>query len=340
MVRPAIVVCTLNPPSWRWFESRFPSVRWHFVYCAPPRRLERWFKRSVFSRISAGFEAAWRARQLDAALLIAIDPRAVMWCALAAALFDRKRRIVAYAFNFPELPKGLRRRIMTWAFRRPHRFIVFSSVEVNRYASYFSIPRNKFEMHHWGVGIPAVADDAPVLNRPYLCAIGGNGRDYGTLFEASRLAPHIPLEVVTRPENLVGLMPPSNVAVRCNIPNPVAMRLLRESRGMILPLPDATIPVGHVTLVAAMLLGKASVVTDSEGVRDYTGAPAHVLSCPPGDPAALAAAMQRLWNDDALARELGQRARAFAQRHCSEKAAIEQLRRLLAVENVLDAARN
>ena len=142
---------------------------------------------------------------------------------------------------------------MTRAFHRPHRFIVFSSVEIDRYASYFGIPRERFEMHRWGVGTPAIADDAPVPpDGAYLCAIGGNGRDYGTLFEASRLVPHIPIEVVTRPENLDGLEVPSNVAVHCNIPNKVAMRLL-DARGMVLPLPDGTIPVGHVTLVAAML---------------------------------------------------------------------------------------
>lgn len=338
MAPPAIVVCTLNPPPWRWFESRFPRVRWHFVYSEPPRRLERWFKRSVFSRIGAGFEAAWAARRLDAAVLIAIDPKAVLWGALAAALFDRQRRIVAYAFNFPELPTGLRRRLMTWAFQRPHRFIVFSSAEIERYASYFRIPREKFEMHHWGVGVPAVADEALRPEGSYLCAVGGNGRDYRTLFEAARLVPHIPIEVVTRPENLRGLAPPSNVGVRCNIANREAMRLLNDSRGMVLPLPDSTIPVGHVTLVAAMLLGKASVVTDSEGVRDYLGDPVHVLTCPPGDSAALATAMQRLWNDETLARDLGQRARVFAQRHCSEEAAVGHLRRLLGEEGFPNAA--
>ena len=334
MASPAIVVCTLNPPPWRWFESRFSQVRWHFVYSEPPRRLERWFKRSVFSRIGAGFEAAWAARRLDAALLIAIDPRAVLWCALAAALFDRKRRIIAYAFNFPELPTGLRRRLMRWAFQRPHRFVVFSSVEVDRYATYFRIPRERFEMHHWGVDTPAVGDEALRPEGPYLCAIGGNGRDYRTLFEAARLVPHIAIEVVTRPENLRGLDQPSNVGVRCNIANRAAMRLLDDSRGMVLPLPDSTIPVGHVTLVAAMLLGKASVVTESEGVRDYTGDPAHVLTCPPGDTTALAAAMQRLWNDETFARGLGQRALAFAQRYCSEESAVGHLRRLLREEGL------
>jgi glycosyltransferase involved in cell wall biosynthesis len=325
-----VVVYSLNPPSWRWFESRFDRVQWHFFCTLPPRRLERWLKRRVFGRIAAGFEAAWAARRLDAALVIAVDPRAALWYAFAAALLDRRRRLIAYAFNFPELPVGFRRRFMTWAFRRPERFVVFSSVEIDLYADYFDIPREKFEMHRWAVGTPVLAPEAPAIPRPYVSAIGGNGRDYRTLFEAARLVPHIPIEVVTRPENLAGLERPSNVEVRCNVPNAVAMRLLGDSRFMVLPLKNETIPVGHVTLVAAMHLGKASIVTASEGVRDYLGGNGHVLTCPAGNAAELAGAMRKLWDDEVLTRQLGQRAKAFAEQHCTEETAIEHLRALLA----------
>ena len=325
-----VVVYSLNPPSWRWFESRFDGLHWHFFCTLPTRRLERWLRLRVFGRIAAGFEAAWAARRLDAALVIAVDPRAALWYAFAGALLDRRRRLIAYAFNFPELPVGFRHRFMTWAFRRPERFVVFSTVEMDLYARYFDIPREKFRMHRWAVGVPEVAPQALATPRAYVSAIGGNGRDYRTLFDAARRVPHIPIEVVARPENLAGLECPPNVEVRCNVPNPVAMRLLDDSRFMVLPLRNETIPVGHVTLVAAMRLGKASIVTASEGVRDYLGGDPHALTCAAGDAAALADAMQKLWNDDALTRQLGLRAKAYAERCCSEATAIEHLRGLLA----------
>ena len=128
----------------------------------------------------------------------------------------------------------------------------------------------------------------------YVCAIGGNARDYGTLIEAARLMPHIRFVCVIRPNSLRGLDIPTNVAVHTNLPFGQAMNILAHSRFMALPLLHSQVPCGHVTMVAAMHLGKAFVITDSEGVRDYVQDGYNAIAVPPGSAGALVDATERL----------------------------------------------
>ena len=128
-----------------------------------------------------------------------------------------------------------------------------------------------------------------------MCAIGGNARDYGTLLEAARLTPQIRFVCVVRPNSLRSLDIPSNVTVHTNLPSGQAMNILLHSRFMVLPLLHSEVPCGHVTIVAAMHLGKAFVITDSEGVRDYVQDGHNAMTIPARSAAALAEATERLW---------------------------------------------
>jgi glycosyltransferase involved in cell wall biosynthesis len=94
--------------------------------------------------------------------------------------------------------------------------------------------------------------------------------------------------------------------------------VLAHARFSIVPLRDAEVPCGHVTLVAAMHHAKALVVTDSRGVSDYVRHEHNALLVPAGDPTALATAMLRLWNDPVLCARLGAQGQAFAREHTTE----------------------
>ena len=87
---------------------------------------------------------------------------------------------------------------------------------------------------------------------------------------------------------------------------------------MALPLRGAEVPCGHVTLVSAMYLSKAIVVTDSAGVSDYVTEGITGLLCAPGDAAAMAKAVQTLWIDRARADRFGEQGREFAESTCSD----------------------
>ena len=85
-----------------------------------------------------------------------------------------------------------------------------------------------------------------------------------------------------------------------NLPLGDAMNVLHHSRFMVLPLINSEVPCGHVTLVAAMHLGKALVITDSTGVSDYVRNGENALTGPTGSVEMLIAATKRLWENPML----------------------------------------
>jgi glycosyltransferase involved in cell wall biosynthesis len=159
----------------------------------------------------------------------------------------------------------------------------------------------------------------PAEGGDYVCAIGGNGRDYRTLLEAAARLPEIRFVAVVRPDNLRGLSVPPNVIVRTNVPFEVAMNILRYSKFMVLPLAGTEVPCGHVTIVFAMQFGKAYVITDSAGVRDYAKHQINSLTVKCGSVAEVVGAVVRLWNDPQLCAQLGENGQRFAAAHCSEE---------------------
>src|SRR5262249_6525758 len=146
---------------------------------------------------------------------------------------------VAFAFNFTDLPTGPRLVLMRRAFRTVDRLIVFSSFERDLYGDYFGISKNRIDVIPWRVQDPRVqrqrsqrasdaAAECPAGSAENIAAVGSQGRDYGTLFEAMQLLPHIRLIVVASAQNLQGLEAPPNVEVRQNIPLAEAESILRE----------------------------------------------------------------------------------------------------------------
>ncbi len=134
---------------------------------------------------------------------------------------------------------------MQWQFPRIDQFVVFSTIERSLYHSAFGMPIDRLAFIHWGVNpaqpIPA---DRPLVAGDYVCAIGGNARDYATLLTAMRAVPEVKLVAVARPHNLAGLSPPPNVEIRANISLGEAMNILAFLCFMALPLAGAKCPAG------------------------------------------------------------------------------------------------
>ncbi len=237
---------------------------------------------------------------------------------------------VAWGFNFTTLPRGPLRRFMATAFARVERFIVYSSMEKEVYTNYFGIDPQRVDVVLWGVGHPQVEPlDASLETGDYICALGGNARDYRTLFAAMARWPEIPLVAVLRPENIAGLTVPANVRLHFNIPSARANNILAHSRFMVLPLSAQDVPCGHVTLVAAMHLRKAMIISRSTGVSDYVQDGVNGLCVPVGDADALAQRIGELWSNRRLACELADAGHAFALRNCSEDSIKSHLRKIL-----------
>ena len=328
---PSLVICCTDfaDPRWRWIEGPLSDtgIRFEFVSAVPRNLVERGISFLNFARLRASFAAVRLAREKQAHAIVSHGPTLAAWCALFARLLRQKTPIVAYAFNFAELPSAVKRRALGWMLSNVDRLVVFSQLERSLYAKVFDLPEEQFDVILWGANPPDVGSpEAPLEPGEYVCAIGGNALDYGTLIEAARLTPHIRYICVVRPHSLRGLDIPSNVKVHTNLLFGEAMNILKHSRFMVLPLLHSEVPCGHVTMVAAMHLGKAFIITDSDGVSDYVRDGYNAITVPPQSAAALVGATERLWNAPAFCKGLGENGRCFARQECTEERVVRHFR--------------
>jgi glycosyltransferase involved in cell wall biosynthesis len=329
--RPLVVCATIGLDlSWKWFGPVFDRIRWEFFGANPRSWLERNVPRPSLSSWRACWEAIRTAQRQQAALVFSHDARITFRCAQSMRIQGARIPHVAWGFNFTSLPRGPLRRLMASAFTQVERFIVYSTMERSLYADYFGIDPSRIDVVLWGVGQPRVEPaDVPLEQGDYICALGGNARDYRTLLAAMARVPEIPLVAILRPANVAGLKVPPNVRLHFNIPNGHANNILAYSRFMVLPLAGSDVPCGHVTLVAAMFLKKAMIISNSMGVSDYVDHGVNSLSVPVGDVDALALRIRELWDDPRRSRQLGEAGHSFATRNCSENSIINHLKKVL-----------
>ncbi|MFB2917417.1 glycosyltransferase family 4 protein [Aerosakkonema funiforme] len=330
MKQPTSIVCCTPfwGDNWKWFAPELDreQLRWYFYADKSRGELERYLRTSVFRTC---LEAVRCVKQQQADLLFTHNPRLSLWCVLFATLLGVQTNHIAYSFNFHNLPHGLRYHLYKWACTKISKFVVYSQWEKEFYSEYFDIPPERIEMRFWSMAVPQIEPEEPLETGDYICAIGGNARDYETLMAAMAKLPDIKMVIVVRPHNLKNLSVPPNVKALVNIAESQAMNILKYSRFMVLPLKGSEVPCGHITLVAAMHLGKAFIITNSIGVSDYVLPDRNAITCEAFSPDALAKAIRNLWNDPAKCQQLGENGRQFAQKYCASDLGRQHLQRLL-----------
>jgi glycosyltransferase involved in cell wall biosynthesis len=331
-----IVCCSeIADPHWRWIEGSLDRSQVHleFARCVQRYRFENnWFN---FSRIRGCYHATKIARKTNALALVTHGPTLAMWCCIFASLAGLRIPILAHSFNFTTLPVGLKRCLFSRVLRRVDSFVVFSTMERALYAHTFGLPLERFDVVLWSVNTPKLdRAESPLQSGAYVSAIGGNGRDYRTLLSAASELPHVQFVLVVRPESLRGFDIPRNVLTYENLPNGLTMNVLFYSQFMVLPLADFNVPCGHVTLVAAMHLGRAIIATDSLGVHDYIRDGENALTVPVASVDELVAKIELLWNNKLLCTRLGENGQRFAEEECCERHITEHFRRWLSAKTV------
>jgi len=189
-------------------------------------------------------------------------------------------------------------------------FVVPSSFEAERFARTWRLRFSRVRFLPWAV---TIKDDLESTDNGRVFAGGNSLREYGPLIAAASDigAPvDIATTVVTRED--LGSGAAANLTVG---PHPQAEydAMLRAAAVVVVPLQGrGDRSSGQTTYVNAMARGKAVVVTDTPGVRDYIRDGETGLIVAPGDPAAMAEAVRRLLEDPAERARLGQRAREHA----------------------------
>lgn len=293
-----INVAGLGPPDDPFVRlpTRTP-LHWIKLSGLPPPGAARHVMGIRLSRYRAALQAVAAAR--TGRFIVSHTPR--MTAAVAHLLLLRGHRVphLGFAFNFTELPTGARYRYMRQAMLRMDQLAVFSRFEQGHYARYFDVAPELFKPVLWTQDPPPVAaGPGETWARPYLCAIGGEGRDFPLLLEvARRLGPSVKMVIIARPGNLRGLAIPENVTALTNLPLPEVWRIASASRGVLVPLLSRETCCGQITLVGAKLLGLPIVTTDAHATREYVQGREAVLVVEPGDADGFARCAARLVED-------------------------------------------
>lgn len=269
-------------------------LNWVRLSGVPSNVLERHVRGVRVSRYRAATQAVLAAGKDS----FVISHLPLMTAAVAHLLRLRGRRVphLGFAFNFTRLPVGWRHAYLRNALSRVDQLAVFSSYEKTLYAEYFGIDPSRFVPVIWTQDAPPVQAEPGIdLKTPYLCAIGGEGRDFALLIEAARrLEPGIAMVVIARPQSLAGLSVPDNVTVLTNIPLTRTWRIAQDSLGVLVPLIGRDTCCGQITLVSTKLLGLPLATTWAHATREYVQDRAAVLVCEPGDAKAFADLANRL----------------------------------------------
>ncbi len=296
-----IVNCAeLAQEGWTFLKDKMPagSAAWSFHTASPRNWIERLVKRPKIARYRAAAGAAIEARNAD--VVISHLPRMTWWVALFGRLFSAKAKHIAFSFNFTDLPTGLSHRLMASAFRHVDRFVVFSSAEKSLYSEYFGIDPERIDVLPWAMKLPDIRPETPLIDGDYICAMGGEGRDYRTLVEACRMLPDIPVVMAVRPENIAGMELPVHLKAHTNLPSPQFWNIVRFSRFVVIPLRDETTNCGHISIVGSMLFGKPVVSTLSSGTQEYVQHGRNALVSVPSDVEGLRKNIEILWQDKAI----------------------------------------
>ncbi len=145
--------------------------------------------------------------------------------------------------------------------------------------------------------------------RPQICAVGIEARDYGTLVQAVRgLAVDVVIAAASPWSRQVdpskALAPPPNVIIDRDLKLDVR-QLYADSAFVVMPLFDVDRAAGSTAILEAMAMGKAVICSRALGQRALVVDGETGIYVPPGDVAALRAAIQYLLDHPAEAARMG-----------------------------------
>lgn len=293
----------LMAPDWNFLAdlNPDPALTFQSFSSLQPTGLASLVSRPIAGRLQGAVRACRAARHRPDAILFSHLPMAAALTSLARRVIAPSVPQIAFSFNFTNLNNGLREMIFARAFRGITEFVVYSTYERGLYAETFGIALDRMRYLPWAMETPVPGPENPMAGKAaYVCAIGGEARDYATFAAAMRARPDLPAAVVARDYSLRGVDMPPNVSVFTNLAVAKTWAILAGAEAMVLPLRDGKAACGHITLVAAKLLGIPTIATDSVGISDYTGGGRVAALVPPGSAEAIATALDRVLGDSTL----------------------------------------
>ena len=235
-------------------------------------------------------------------------PQLAMTTALQKRLRLSRAPIVAWNFNLGALYGGLKgfcaRHVANGGIDA---HIVHSLAEIDRYARWLRVPRDHFDF------VPLQHPTEPVLleedeQAPFLLAMGSARRDYGLLCRVvGELG--IPTTIVAAAHAVEGIAVPPNVTVVRGLTQDQCDELTQRARLCVVPVLNNETASGQVTLITAMMDGRATIGTRCIGSEDYVEDRVDGWLIAPQSEDDMRNAIITLWGDASRRRAMGAAAR-------------------------------
>jgi glycosyltransferase involved in cell wall biosynthesis len=253
-------------------------------------------------------------------------PQLAVGVGLIKRLTGSRRPVIAWCFNLGQVYEGRKGRLARFALSSVDLFVVHSRQEALVYARWLNLPPQRFIFAPLAVAEPPHAP--AVEEEPFVLAMGSAQRDYPIFVRVMEELGY-PTVIVAGAHAVAGIDLPPNVEVRRGLSIEDCHDLARRAFVNVVPVGNQTTASGQVTVIEAMMLGKAVVATRCAGTEDYLENGLTGLLVPPGNGAALKAAARRLWEDAPLRRRMGDAAFHHAQQHFTFAAAAPRMAELM-----------
>ncbi|MEA5464547.1 glycosyltransferase family 4 protein [Leptothoe sp. PORK10 BA2] len=317
-----------------WLCSHISNEKYDFELIARSTPITNWHDRKLKFTTPSQWLLHWNhaaaALNSDADGVITLFPQLPAVIGWQKLLRRSKKPIVAWTFNIGNYQVGpIRLWMARCGLRQIDRFVVHSRQEIEIYSNWLNIPESRFEF----VPFPCSGIDARFeenTENPFVAALGSAHRDFPCLFQAVKEL-NLPTVVAAGRSALEGITIPEQVKTPFGISRLDCYQIAQESRINVVPLepkPDVT-AAGHVTVIEAMHMRQALIVSDCYRMSDYVQHGETGLLVKPGCVESLKEAIMLLWNDPELRNRLGRNAQAYAQKHFSDEGAARCLERIL-----------
>ncbi|MCC7126644.1 MAG: glycosyltransferase family 4 protein [Acidobacteria bacterium] len=270
--------------------------------------------RGHWASVQIGWRALTAARSADA--FISGNPRNALIIGLWKRLTGQTRpALMMVEMRLDDPRPGLAWRakvaLQRFAYAAVDAMCVSAKREALVYAERLAIPAGRFHFVPWHTNVlePRMA---PVTGN-YAFAAGRTSRDWRTLAAAAE-GVDVQITVVCSQEDAAAVRFPSNVTVLTDIPYDRYRSLLEGARLVLVPLEAHAYSSGQVVILEAMALGKPLITTRVLGTEDYVTDGVDGVLVPPGDVAALRAAIHDVATTPGRAEALGRTALEKVQR--------------------------
>ncbi len=265
--------------------------------------------------------AAWQqlnARSNERGGLITTFPPLALLAGLHNRLRWRRVPVVAWHFNVGAMYGGLKGVVARFAARGVDAFVVHSRAEQQSYSTWLKLPTSRFHFVPLGRPLEPLAFEEDV-QAPFVLAMGSARRDYRLLIQAVS-ALGLRTIIVASPHAVEGIDIPACVTVQSGLTWEACNVLAQKARLCVVPVLNDQTASGQVTVINGMMYGRATIATRCVGSVDYVDHGVDGWLVEPGSVQAMQAAIQRLWSDDGLRRQLGDAARHRVATKLNDKA--------------------